>query len=198
MRLLGLCLCSAVLALAAKAPAPLTFYKDALPVLQKNCQECHRPGESGPMSFLSYETTRPWAKAIKTAVLTKKMPPWFADPHFGKFANDRSLSPAEISTLVAWAETGAKQGDTKDAPPPREFVEGWAIGKPDFVVEMPAEFSIPASGTVDYQYFLVPTGFTEDKYVRVAEARPGNHQLVHHIIAFVRPPGSKWMKDLKP
>jgi hypothetical protein len=198
MRTIPLALLFAAAALAATNPPQVTFNKDVLPVLQKNCQNCHRPGEAAPFSMLSYKEARPWAAAIKTAVLTKKMPPWFADPHYGKFSNDRSLTLAEISTLVAWAETGAKQGDTKDAPPPREFVEGWAIGKPDYVVEMPAEFSIPASGTVDYQYFLVPTGFTEDKYVRVAEARPGNHQLVHHIIAFVRPPGSKWMKDLKP
>src|SRR6202162_2185750 len=198
MRLLGLCLGSAVLALAAKAPAPVTFYKDALPVLQKNCQECHRPGESGPMSFLSYETTRPWAKAIKTAVLTKKMPPWFADPHFGKFSNDRSLTQADIDTLVSWADTGAPAGNQKDAPKSIEWVEGWRIGKPDQVISMPAAFSIPASGTVDYQYIVIPTGFTEDKYVQLVEARPGNPKLVHHIIAFVREPGNPWMKDAKP
>src|ERR1700687_5309 len=120
MRLLGLCLCSSVLALAATAPPPVTFYKDALPVLQKNCQTCHRPGESGPMSFVNYETTRPWAKAIKTAVLTKKMPPWFADPHYGKFSNDRSLAQSDIDTLIAWIDGGAKAGDPKYAPRPRQ------------------------------------------------------------------------------
>src|SRR5271167_2799607 len=127
MRLVGLCLGSAAIALAATGSQTVTFYKDALPVLQKNCQTCHRPGEAAPMSFLSYESTRPWAKAIKTAVLTKKMPPWFADAHYGKFSNDRSLSQPEIDTLVAWADSGAKEGDAKDAPAPISFVEGWRI-----------------------------------------------------------------------
>src|SRR5215831_9725298 len=89
-------------AVAADPPTSVTFYKDALPVLQKNCQTCHRPGEAGPMSFLTYESTRPWAKSIKSAILTHKMPPWFADPHYGKFANDRSLSESDLNTLVAW------------------------------------------------------------------------------------------------
>ena len=118
---------------------------------------------------------------MKEAVLSKKMPPWFADPHYGKFANDPSMSKAEIDTLVAWSETGAKEGNPNDAPKPLAFAEGWRIGKPDWVIEMPAAFAVPASGTVDYQYFLVPTGFKEDKYVRLAEARPGNRQLVHLI-----------------
>ncbi|MGD0297150.1 MAG: cytochrome c [Bryobacteraceae bacterium] len=198
MRLLGLCLSLAVLALAATAPPPVTFYKDALPVLQKDCQTCHRPGESGPMSFLSYETTRPWAKAIKTAVLTKKMPPWFADPHFGKFSNDRTLTQAEIDTLVSWADTGAQAGDPKDGPKPINWVEGWRIGKPDMVISMQAAFQVPASGTIDYQYIVIPTGFTEDKYIQLSEARPGNPAVVHHIIAFIREPGNPWLKEAQP
>src|SRR5579862_9460074 len=101
MRSIVLSLCSVALAAAATTPNP-TFYKDVLPVLQKNCQSCHRPGEAAPMSFTSYESTRPWAKAIKTAVATKKMPPWFADPHVGNFANDPTLSPETVATLVAW------------------------------------------------------------------------------------------------
>ncbi|HEY6393428.1 MAG TPA: thiol-disulfide isomerase [Bryobacteraceae bacterium] len=150
------------------------------------------------MSFLTYETARPWAKGIKTAVVTKKMPPWFADPHYGKFANDRSLSQAEIDTLVSWADTGAQAGNPKDAPKPTEWVEGWRIPKPDQVLSMTVPFNVPASGTIDYQYIVVPTGFTEDKYVQLAEARPGNPALVHHIIAFIREPGNPWMKDAKP
>src|SRR5437667_2428768 len=106
MRLLGLCFGTAALISAATAPPQITFYKDVLPVLEKNCQGCHRPGETAPMSFLTYEQTRPWAKAMKQAVLTQKMPPWFADPHFGKFSNDRTLSQAEVETLTSWAETG--------------------------------------------------------------------------------------------
>ena len=190
-------LCSAA-AFAATAPSQITFYKDVLPVLQKNCQGCHRPGEAAPMSFLTYDQTRPWAKAMKQAVLTKQMPPWFADPHYGKFANDRTLSQADIETLVSWADTGAKPGDAKDAPKPINWVEGWRIGKPDMVIEMPHPFEVPASGTIDYQYIVIPTHFTEDKYVQIAEARPGNPALVHHIIAFIREPGSPWLKDAEP
>ncbi len=194
-----MCLLAPVsLAFAGTASEPVTFYKDVLPVLQKNCQTCHRPGEIAPASFLTYETTRPWARSIKTAVLTKKMPPWFADEHHGKFSNDRSLAESDIHTLVAWVDAGAPAGDPKDAPKPVEWVQGWRIGKPDAVISMPIEYQVPASGTIDYQYIVIPTGFTEDKYVQLAEARPGNPKLVHHIIAFVREPGNPWLKDAKP
>ena len=198
MRVLVISLAVAGLSMAATAPSQITFNKDVLPVLQKNCQTCHRTGEVAPMSFLNYQEARPWAKAIKTAVLNKKMPPWFADPHYGKFANDRTLSQADIDTLVAWADTGAKEGNPKDAPKAIDFVAGWQIGKPDAVIEMPNEFDVPASGTIDYQYIVIPTSFTEDKWVQAAEARPGNTQLVHHIIAFIREPGNPWMKGAKP
>jgi hypothetical protein len=198
MRLLSLSLCSVAIAAAATTPPQVTFYKDVLPVIQKNCQTCHRPGEAAPMSFLTYETARPWAKAIKNAVVTKKMPPWFADAHYGKFSNDRSLAQSDIDTLANWADTGASAGNKKDAPKPVEWIEGWRITKPDMVIAMPVAFDVPAAGTVDYQYIVIPTGFTEDKYVQLAEARPGNPALVHHIIAFIREPGNSWLKDAKP
>src|SRR5574341_93638 len=105
----------------------ITFYKDALPVLQRRCQACHRPGEIGPMPLQTYPQTRPWAKAIREAVLLKRMPPWHADPHYGKFSNDLSMTPAELDTLVAWVDGGAKEGNPADAPPPRRFVPGWRI-----------------------------------------------------------------------
>lgn len=180
------------------ATTPVTFNKDVLPVLQKNCQSCHRPGEVAPMSFLTYKDTRPWAKAIKTAVLTRKMPPWFADPHFGHFANERSLSDAEIHTLALWADTGAPEGDAAQPPAQLEFMDGWNIGKPDRVIEMPQAFSVPSSGVIDYQYIVIPGDFKRDTWVTAAEVRPGNRAVVHHVIAFVRPPGSQWMKDAKP
>jgi hypothetical protein len=185
-------------AFAASTPKNITFHKDVVPVLQKNCQGCHRPGEAAPMSFLTYESTRPWAKAIKTAVVAKQMPPWFADPKHGTWANDRTLSQAEIDILATWADSGAKEGNKKDAPKPVEFVQGWGIGKPDVVLEMPNEYTVPESGTIDYQYVIIPTGITEDKWIQMAEARPGNRKLVHHIIVFVREPGSKWLADQKP
>jgi hypothetical protein len=194
--LLGLAACS-MAAAASISPQP-TFYKDVLPVLENRCQECHRPGEAAPMSFLTYKDVRPWAKAIREAVLTQKMPPWPADPHFGKFSNDRSLSQAEINTLVTWANGGAVEGNAADAPKPRQFVDGWGIRKPDLVVTMPNAFDVPPAGTIDYQYVVVPSGFTEDRWVQEMEARPGNRKLVHHIIVFIRPPGSKWLEDAKP
>ncbi|HEY6507390.1 MAG TPA: hypothetical protein VIY56_05215, partial [Vicinamibacterales bacterium] len=130
---------------AAAADAP-TFYKDVLPVLQANCQTCHRPGEVAPMALLTFEQARPWAKAIKTAVVSKKMPPWFADPSYGHFANERRLSAREVELLSAWADAGAPAGNEKDAPPPINFENGWNI-KPDVVVEMPKPFELPARGT---------------------------------------------------
>jgi hypothetical protein len=190
--------CAAVLSLAASAPSQITFTKDVLPIMQKRCQGCHRPGEVAPMSFLTYNEVRPWAKAIREAVLTKKMPPWFADPHYGKFSNDRSLAKNEIDTLVSWVDGGVREGDPKDAPAPVAWVDGWSIGKPDAVFEMPHDFDVPAAGTIEYQYIVIPSGFTKDTWVQAAEARPGNRKLVHHIIAFVRPPGSKWLSEAKP
>src|SRR5271163_2986196 len=113
---LGLVLAVAGAVFAAPTTAPVTFNKDVLPILQKRCQDCHRPGESAPMSLLSYQDARPWAKSIRQAVLSKKMPPWFADSHYGKFANDRSLSQSEIDTIVAWVDNGATEGNAQDAP----------------------------------------------------------------------------------
>jgi len=181
--------------MGAAAAAGPTFYKDVLPVLQRNCQGCHRPGEATPMALMTYQEVRPWAKAIKEAVAVRRMPPWFADPHVGKFTNDRSLSGADIATLTAWADTGAAAGDPAEAPPPVAFTEGWSIPTPDLVVEMPESFTVPARGTIEYTYFIVPTGLTEDRWVQFAEARPGNRKVVHHIIAFIRDPDSKWLRE---
>jgi mono/diheme cytochrome c family protein len=127
-----------------------TFTQDVAPLLEKHCQTCHRPGEAAPFSLLTYQQARPWAKAIKEAVVLKKMPPWYADPRYGKFANDRSLSQAEIATLAAWADNGAPEGDPKDLPKARVYVEGWSIPQPDVVCEFPRAFDIPASGTIEY------------------------------------------------
>jgi hypothetical protein len=193
MRVLTVGLVCAAIVSAAPNSQP-TFYKDVLPVLQKNCQNCHRPGEAGPMSFLTYDSTRPWAKAIKTAVASKKMPPWFADPKYGHWENDRTLSAAEMNTLISWVDTGATAGNPKDAPKPVNFVEGWNIGKPDVVFAMPTAFHVPESGTIDYHYVIIPTHFTEDKYVQFAESRPSDREHVHHILSFLREPGSKWLE----
>jgi Copper type II ascorbate-dependent monooxygenase, C-terminal domain len=166
----------------------VTFTRDVAPILFKNCAECHRPGEAAPMSLLSYKDARPWARSIKEKVATRQMPPWHADPHYGEFSNDRRLSQAQIETISAWVDQGAKEGDAKDLPPAPKFTDGWIIGKPDIVLQMPEEFTLEASGPDEYQYFEIPTNFKEDVYVQMAEARPGNRKIVHHIIAFVSPP----------
>ena len=180
------------------ASKTVTFYKDVLPILQNNCQTCHRAGEVAPMSLGTYEETRPWAVAIKQAVLSKKMPPWYADPRYGHFVNERKLTPEQIKTLVMWADHGAPQGNVKDRPAPMHFTEGWNIGKPDVVLEMPNAFQVPAEGTIDYQYVVMPGNFKQDTWVKAAELRPGNRAVVHHVIAFVRPPGSPWLKGVEP
>jgi hypothetical protein len=184
---------------AAFGAAPsITYSKDVAPILQKNCETCHRAGEAAPMSLRTYKEVRPYAAAIKEAVLLKKMPPWFADPHFGHFSNDRSMSAQDVQTLVAWADSGAKEGNPKDLPKPVEFLTGWNIDKPDFEIEMAQDFKIPASGTIDYQHILIKGNFEKDTWISQAEVRPGNRALVHHVIAYIRPPGSKWMKDAEP
>jgi len=179
------------------AQASVTFNKHVLPILQKNCQTCHRPGEIAPMSFLTYKDARPWARAIKNAVVNRQMPPWFADPGYGHFANDRRLSDAEIQTLSKWADDGAVEGDPKDMAPPRTFQDGWNI-KPDMIIEMPKDFNVPASGTVSYQNILVKVNFPEDRWVVAAEMRAGNKQVLHHGRVLVRRPGMTFMKDAIP
>jgi len=183
----------AALAASNSPTSPVTFDKQVLPILQKNCQGCHRPGEVAPMSLLTYADARPWAKAIKLAVVTEKMPPWFADAHYGHFSNDRRLSQADIDTLVAWVDNGAPEGNPQDAPAAITFTDGWNI-KPDIIVQMPKPFHLPAKGTIDYQYVLVKGNFTEDVWVSAAEMRPSNPRVLHHGKVWVRPPGSHWME----
>ena len=172
----------------------VTFNRDVLPILQNRCQECHRQGQMAPMALSTYAETRPWAKAIREAVVTRKMPPWFADPCCGKFANDRSLTASERDTLAKWADSGAKQGRESDAPPVKVWPEGWNISRPDAVIEMPRAFRVPASGSVEYQYFIAPTGFTEDRWVQSVEVRPSERGVVHHAVVYIREPGDTWTR----
>jgi hypothetical protein len=138
------------------------------------------------MSFLTYESTRPWAKAIKRAVLSKEMPPWSADPRYGHFLNERTLSPDTIQMLAAWVDGGALEGDAKDAPISVSWTKGWSI-PPDVVVSLPAPVQVPAKGTVELTDILVSTGFTKDTWVSSIEIRPGNRSVVHHVIVSVVP-----------
>jgi hypothetical protein len=176
------------------AAPPPTFHKDVLPILQKRCQECHRPGQIAPMSLLTYADSRPWAKSIREAVLTRTMPPWFADPNYGHFTNDRSLSQPEIDTLVHWVDRGTLEGEPEESPPPRVWPQGWAIGTPDAVFEMPKPFPIPAKGAIDYQYIILPTRFSEDRWIQKVEVRPSDPRVVHHAVVYIREPGSKWLE----
>ncbi|MGH9803201.1 MAG: ascorbate-dependent monooxygenase, partial [Blastocatellia bacterium] len=157
--------------------AAVTFTKDIAPIIYKNCAECHRPGEIAPMSLMSYQEARPWAKAMREQVTQRSMPPWSADPKHGEWANDPSLSQQEIDTISAWAAAGAPKGDDKDLPTAPKFATGWTIGEPDAVVEMTEEYTVPADGTVPYLYFSMPTKFTEDKWIQAMESRPGNRTV---------------------
>jgi hypothetical protein len=170
----------------AAAPAsPPTFTKDVAPILYKNCTSCHRPGEIGPMSFLTYEGTRPWARSIRERVVSREMPPWAADPTSMKMRNDRSLSQEEIDTIVAWVAAGALKGSDADLPPAPEFATGWQLGEPDYVFEQPVEWEVKPEGAEAYLYFYEKIPFTEDKFASAIEIRPGNFAVVHHSGVYV-------------
>jgi hypothetical protein len=201
-------LIAAVLALSLSAMAPSrqsagalvaatnspSFYRDVLPILETRCQGCHRVGEIGPIPLVTYEQARANAQLIAATVAARKMPPWFADAQVGHFSNDPSLTQQEIATLVAWAKTGARAGDPRDAPVAPQFARGWIIPQPDVVFRMPTPVAIPADGDVPYTYEIVHTGFTAGKWVRMSEIRPSSRENVHHAVVYVRPPGSDWLR----
>jgi peroxiredoxin/mono/diheme cytochrome c family protein len=173
----------------------VTYARHVSRILQKNCQECHRPGQVAPMSLLTYDDAVAWGETIREVIRDNRMPPWYADPRYGHFFNDRRLPSDERQALLAWLDSGMPKGDEKDLPSPREFAEGWTIGKPDVILTMPEEFTVPAqapSGGVPYQYFHLKTDFKEDLWISRAEARAGAPSVVHHIILFIVPPGEKW------
>ena len=165
-----------------------TFAKDVAPIIYRNCATCHRAGEIAPMSLLTYADARPWAKSIRDEVSDGTMPPWHADAKHGTFVNDRSLSAADKDVLTRWANGGAPEGDPKDLPPAPKFVDGWQLGQPDTILQLPVEYKVPADGFVEYEYFEIPTNFTEDKWLEGMEVRPGNRAVVHHVIVSMRPP----------
>ncbi|MGB8580062.1 MAG: thiol-disulfide isomerase [Candidatus Sulfotelmatobacter sp.] len=178
---------------STQVPAP-TFYKDVLPILQDKCQSCHRSGEAAPMPLVTYAETKAWAGKIAAAVDMKRMPPWFADPRYGKFSNDGSLSAEQIKTIGAWADAGAPAGDVQDAPAPRQWSGDWNIPQPDVVLKMPKAVQLPARGEVEYTYEIVPTHFAEDKWVKIVEVRPSSPAHVHHAVVYIRPPDSAWLR----
>jgi mono/diheme cytochrome c family protein len=172
---------------AAKLADP-TFTKDVAPILYKNCTVCHRPSGIGPFSLLDYDSAKANLDDIHDAVQAGVMPPWHATGPHGVFSNDRRLSDADKETILRWIATGAKPGDPKDQPPKPVYSSAWTIGTPDAVVAMPEDFTVPAAGTVEYQYFQVPTNFTEDKWVQAIEIMPGAREVVHHVLVFAAQP----------
>ena len=178
----------AVVASAYAAPANVpTFSKDVAPIMFNNCATCHRAGEVAPMTLTSYEDARPWAKVIKNKVVAREMPPWGADPaHSLKMRNDRSLTQAQIDTIVAWVDGGAPKGSEADLPPLPKFAEGWTFGRePDAILEMPVDFTVPAEGELGVQMFYSKVPWSEDRFAETLEIRPGNRAVVHHAGVFV-------------
>ncbi len=169
----------------------ITYTKDIAPILNRRCVECHREGELGPFSLTSYEEVVGWGAMIHEVVDEGRMPPWFADPRFGHFSNSSQMSDEEKQILFDWVENGCPEGDPADLPEPVEYASGWRIGKPDAVYSMEKEFTIPAEGTVDYQNFLVDPRLEEGVWLSMAEARPGNHEVVHHIVVYAVPAESR-------
>ncbi|MBI3734994.1 hypothetical protein HY256_00575 [Candidatus Sumerlaeota bacterium] len=172
-----------------------TFTRDVAPILQRKCQECHRPGQIAPMAMMTYDETRPWAKSIREQVSAKRMPPWPAAPADHPFANDRSLSENEIATLTHWVDAGAPKGEDSDMPPPAKFSEGWLMGEPDLIVGMDAPFTVAAQGNDDYRCFVLDPQLTSDRWVSGVEIQPGNRTMDHHIVLYVDKGGKTGAKN---
>jgi Copper type II ascorbate-dependent monooxygenase, C-terminal domain len=185
--LLGVVFARAPRTLAARAAEP-TFAEDVAPILYKNCTTCHHQGGMGPFSLIEYDSAKAKVDEMRDAVAAGQMPPWHAEGPHGVFRNDRRLSDADRQTILRWIDAGAKPGDLAKLPPKPEYPASWAIGTPDAVVAMPDEFTVPSSGTVEYQYFEVPTGFTEDKWIQAMEIMPGAREVVHHVLVYAKVP----------
>ena len=170
----------------APTEAPVTYSKDVAPILYRNCTGCHRPNDIAPMSLLTYKAARPWASAIRQAVVQRVMPPWYADPHYGKFSNDPRLTEAEINIISNWAKSGAKEGNPADLPAQPTYNDDWKIGKPDAVVDIGQDYPIQQRSVQDeYIYFRVDPHFTKDVWVKAVELRPGNRRVVHHAHVWI-------------
>jgi Copper type II ascorbate-dependent monooxygenase, C-terminal domain len=181
---------------ASSQPTTPTYAAEVSRIIQKNCQECHRKGQVGPFVLETYEHARKRAHDIARVTSERAMPPWKAVRGFGKkFQHDRSLSEAEIATLTAWAEAGAPLGDPALLPPAASFPDGWDLGMPDLVLEIPEVFAVPATGTDIYRCFVLPTSLPADTYISAIEYRPDNRRVVHHILGWVDTTGAGRKKD---
>lgn len=169
----------------------VTYASHIAAILNRRCVECHRPGEIAPFSLASYDDVIGWGETILEVIEENRMPPWNANPEYGHFRNDARLEDDEKALLRQWIDNGQPAGDLNQLPPAPQFAEGWRMGEPDQVFVMRDEpFTVPAEGVVEYQYFEVDPGFTEDKFITAAEARPDNRAVVHHIIVYIKPPGA--------
>ena len=177
------------------ASSQITYAHDVAPILQRQCQTCHRAGEIGPMALTNYTQAAAWRQDIKRYTTSRQMPPWKADPGAGDFQDARRLSDHEIATLAKWADAGAPEGDPKDLPPPPHFNEGWALGKPDMVLQPDRPYHVDADGPDVYRCFVIPTDFTQDRYVSAVDVQPGNRAVVHHVIAFIDGSGASAKLD---
>ena len=166
-------------------PADITYTRDIAPILLSHCAGCHRPGEVAPFSLLTYEDAAKRAKWLQQVTERRLMPPWKAEPNFGHFQDEQRLSDTEIQLIAAWTKAGAPEGDAADLPQAPEFPQGWRLGEPDLVIEMPEEFTVPADGRDIFQYFVAPIDIDEDRHVEAVEFRPGNPAVVHHAILFL-------------
>ena len=180
--------------------AEATFSKDIVPIFQRSCQVCHRQGEMAPMSLVTYQEVRPWARAIKNRVIAREMPPWHVDKNIGiqAFKDDPSLSDDEIATVSAWVDNGAPLGDPADMPPPVDFPDAseWQIGEPDLVVQYPA-YEMPAEGPDLFGAFYTDLDLDEDRYIRAIQTRPANdpsRRVVHHALSFAVHPDEEQMR----
>ena len=179
-----------------KTTGAVTYYRDVLPILQNNCQTCHRPGEVGPFALMTYRQAVNWAEDIKQYTQERKMPPW--KPIEGApFHSDRRLAGKDIKTLAAWVDGGTPEGNPKDAPLPRKFTEGWQLGKPDLVLTADGDFQVGPGGRDIFRWFAMPTHLTEDKHVVAVEVRPGNPRVVHHALLYVDTSGAARAKELR-
>jgi hypothetical protein len=184
---------------SASTGGPVTYYRDVLPILQARCQECHRPGEVGPFSLMTYKQAVTWAEDIKDYTANKKMPPWKQTAGV-PMRHDRRLPGREIETLARWVDAGTPAGDPKDAPPGREFPAGWSLGEPDLVLTMESDMHLAANGTDHFRCVVLPTGLIEDKMVVGFEIRPGNPKVVHHVIGYFDTTGTarRMAKEFRP
>jgi len=192
---LGVLVAAATVALSAgqagqtrATTAAPTFSKDVAPIVYGNCVGCHRPGEAAPMSLLTYADARPWARAMSRRVAEGSMPPWHADAAAGTFENERRLTSQEKEVIRLWADNGAPEGNPSDLPAAPAFADGWSIGTPDVVLQMAEDYPVAATGTIQYEYFTVPTNFTDAKWLQAIEVRPGNRALVHHVLVYYQAP----------